>query len=266
MTIAIPNWNHRGFLPRSIRSARAAIASMREAGFPGEVLVIDDASRDGSGSFLRSLDGMYGWDDVSVLLQAENGGLAAVRNRALELTRFSHVLFLDADNEVLPSGVVTLFRAAIDTGAAYCYGNLLDVCEGEVVGIRSNEGPTLRLTATNYIDALALVDGQRALAIGGYSVDPRSAMAYWEDWEFVLHLIAEESELVFVPTIVGNYYVLPLSMLTDSKNAEHAERDLRTIRRIYAQTGTREWDPERIGRVYHPDIGYLDEGWLIDGA
>src|SRR5580692_9464215 len=95
LTIAIPNWNHRGFLPRSIRSARAAIASIREFGYPGEVLVIDDASRDGSGSFLRSLDGMYGWDDVSVLLQAKNAGLAAVRNRALELTRFSHVLFLD---------------------------------------------------------------------------------------------------------------------------------------------------------------------------
>jgi len=266
LTIAIPNWNHRGFLPRSILSARASIAAIRELGWPGEVLVIDDASRDGSGRLLRSLDGFYGWDDVSVVLLEENRGLPKVRNLALELTRFSHVLFLDADNEVIPTGVATLFRAALETGATYCYGNLLDIRDGDVIGIRSNEGPTLRLTARNYIDALALVDGRKALAIGGYA--SYSWLGGWEDWEFVLHMIVEESELVFVPTIVGNYHILPFSMLAETKikDAAQAQRDEVKLLRVYSQTGTREWDPERVGRVYHPDIGYLDEGWLLDGA
>jgi glycosyltransferase involved in cell wall biosynthesis len=261
LTIMIPNWNHRGFLPRSISSARESIASIRELGYPGEVLVIDDASRDGSGRFLRSLDGFYGWDDVSVLLLQENIGLAAVRNLGLELTRFSHVLFLDADNEVFPSGVATLFRAALDTGAAYCYGNLLDIQQGRAVGIRSNEAPTLRLTVENYIDALALVDAKQALAIGGYADDPR--FGFCEDWEFALHMVAEESEIAFVPTVVGNYHVLPLSMITES-DIPKRERFTAQMQRVYAQSGTREWDPERVGRVYHPDIGFLDEGWLPD--
>jgi len=261
LTIMIPNWNHRGFLPRSISSARASIASMRDMGYPGEVLVIDDASRDGSGRLLRSLDGFYGWDDVSVLLLKENIGLAAVRNLGLELTRFSHVLFLDADNEVFPSGVATLFRAALETGAAYCYGNLLDIQQGKAVGIRSNEAPTLRLTVENYIDALAMVDAKQALALGGYADDPR--FGFCEDWEFAMHLVAEESEIAFVPTVVGNYHVLPLSMISESVGPE-SERFSAQMRRVYAQSGTREWDPERVGRVYHPDIGFLDEGWLPD--
>ena len=261
LTIMIPNWNHRGFLPRSISSARESIASIRELGYPGEVLVIDDASRDGSGRFLRSLDGFYGWDDVSVLLLKENIGLAAARNLGLELTRFSHVLFLDADNEVFPSGVATLFRAALDTRAAYCYGNLLDIQQGNAVGLRSNEAPTLRLTAENYIDALALVDAKQALALGGYTDDPR--FGFCEDWEFALHLIAEESEITFVPTVVGKYHILPLSMITESDATQQALFTAQ-MQRIYAQSGTREWDPERVGRVYHPDIGFLDEGWLLD--
>jgi succinoglycan biosynthesis protein ExoO len=261
LTIMIPNWNHRGFLPRSISTARESIESIRELGYPGEVLVIDDASRDGSGRFLRSLDGFYGWDDVSVLLLQENIGLAAVRNLGLELTRFSHVLFLDADNEVFPSGVATLFRAALDTGSVYCYGNLLDIQQGRAVGIRSNEAPTLRLTVENYIDALALVDAKQALALGGYADDPR--FGFCEDWEFALHLVAEESGITFVPTVVGNYHVLPLSMITES-DVPKRERFTAQMRRVYSQSGTREWDPERVGRVYHPDIGFLDEGWLSD--
>jgi succinoglycan biosynthesis protein ExoO len=261
LTIMIPNWNHRSFLPRSISTARESIESIRELGYPGEVLVIDDASRDGSGRFLRSLDGFYGWDDVSVLLLQENIGLAAVRNLGLELTRFSHVLFLDADNEVFPFGVTTLFRAALDTGSVYCYGNLLDIQQGRAVGIRSNEAPTLRLTVENYIDALALVDAKQALALGGYADDPR--FGFCEDWEFALHLVAEESGITFVPTVVGNYHVLPLSMITES-DVPKRERFTAQMRRVYSQSGTREWDPERVGRVYHPDIGFLDEGWLSD--
>ncbi len=261
LTIMIPNWNHRGFLPRSISTARESIESIRELGYPGEVLVIDDASRDGSGRFLLSLDGFYGWDDVSVLLLQENIGVAAVRNLGLELTRFSHVLFLDADNEVFPFGVTTLFRAALDTGSVYCYGNLLDIQQGRAVGIRSNEAPTLRLTVENYIDALALVDAKQALALGGYADDPR--FGFCEDWEFALHLVAEESGITFVPTVVGNYHVLPLSMITES-DVPKRERFTAQMRRVYSQSGTREWDPERVGRVYHPDIGFLDEGWLSD--
>jgi len=261
LTIMIPNWNHRGFLPRSISTARESIAAVRQLGYPGEVLVIDDASRDGSGRLLRSLDGFYGWDDVSVLLLQENLGLSEVRNLGLELSRFSHVLFLDADNEVFPSGVATLFRAALDTRAVYCYGNLLDIQQGRVVGIRSNEAPTLRLTVENYIDALALVDAKQALALGGYAHDPR--FGFFEDWEFALHMVAEESEITFVPTVVGNYHVLPLSMITES-DVPKRERFTAQMRRVYAQSGTREWDPERVGRVYHPDIGYLDEGWMSD--
>ena len=55
VTIFIPNWNHRAYLPRSIRSALQAIERLKEAGYSGELLVIDDASRDGSQKFLLKI-------------------------------------------------------------------------------------------------------------------------------------------------------------------------------------------------------------------
>ena len=29
--------------------------------------------------------------------------------------------------------------------------------------------------------------------------------------------------------------------------------------RMFAQSGTREWDPMQIGHIYHPAIGYIDQ-------
>jgi glycosyltransferase involved in cell wall biosynthesis len=257
VTIVIPNWNHRAFLPRSIRSARTALAALRQMGVPGEVLVIDDASRDGSARQLRSLSSFYGWEDVSTIFLEENSGLTAVRNLGLKLARYRYALFLDADNELDAAGVSTLYRAAYGTGAVLSYGNLLDIRSGEVIGLRSNEAPTYQLTVDNYIDALALVDADEAAAVGGYTRDRE--LQYWADWEFLLHLIAEESLIVFVPTIVGRYHVLPVSMLADS--AGRQKEDRRIIRRTYWQTGTLDWNRAPLGRVFHPDAGYLDEGW-----
>lgn len=260
LTIVIPNWNHRNFLPRSIRSARAAVAALRDIGEPAEVLVIDDASRDGSQRQLRSLSYFYGWDDVSTVFLNENQGLCAVRNLGLQLARYRYALFLDADNEVDRTGVSYLYRAADQTGAIFCYGSLLDVRAGQVVGIRSNEAATSQLTVGNYVDALALVDADEVIAVGGYTNDRE--MQYWADWELVLHLIAEESLIVFVPVIAGRYHMLPVSMLAES--ADRQQEDVQVVRRTYWQTGSLHWNRAPLGRVFHPDVGFLDEGWHHD--
>jgi hypothetical protein len=31
------------------------------------------------------------------------------------------------------------------------------------------------------------------------------------------------------------------------------------VQRMYAQTGTREWDPLQVGRIYHPAVGYINQ-------
>ena len=89
LSVVIPNWNHRAYLPRAIRSARAAVAAVEAMGLPGEVLVIDDGSRDGSTRLLRSLAGLYGWNDVATLFLRQDVGLVGVRNIGLRNAEFS---------------------------------------------------------------------------------------------------------------------------------------------------------------------------------
>lgn len=253
LTIFIPNWNHRAFLPRALHGALDALEALEGEGFEAEILVIDDASRDGSQKLLRTVQATYDEPRLKALCLGQNYGQARLWNLALRVSRFRHVLRLDADNEVLPENLSLFARSIRQTGAAMVYGNLLVKRDGEVVGARSNMTATMRLATTDYIDAFSIVNAERILSIGGFTrLHPYAP----EDWEMVLHLIAEEEEIVFVPAVLGYYHEPPHSASGELQQ----DRGQRTaMRRVHAQTGPRNWDNLRVGRIYHPDVGYVDE-------
>ena len=262
LTIAIPNWNHRPYLPRSINSAIATSRRVtQQTGQPVEILVLDDASRDGSQRFLNDLATSGLADELVTHFSATNNGLGATRNLAIKLARFRWVLFLDADNELIPDGAASLFSAAQQTGAAFTYGTLIDVRLGRAFNVRSNERASTRLTVENYIDALGIVDTEVLEVYGGYRED--RDLKQWEDWDLLLHLIAENLEIVFVPLVVAEYHILRHSMLQEASRATPQD-DYRKLARQYFQAGTMEWDFRPIGRVFHPAIGLIDEDWSDD--
>jgi glycosyltransferase involved in cell wall biosynthesis len=261
VTIFIPNWNHRPYLSRSIRSALQAVERLEEAGLSGEVLVIDDASRDGSQKFLRTVRVLYEGAPLETVFLEHNLGLPRLRNLALRMSRYRHVCMLDADNELVADNLPLFVQSIVQTDAALLHGLLLDKREGRMTGIRSDSVASMRLTAGNYIDAFALVDAKKLLRVGGYLADSRLPH---EDWEMVLHLIAEEERVVFVPVVMGYYHLAPGSMYAETaatkgpRPSSAAPEVVALLRRMYAQTGTREWDAIKVGRIYHPAVGYID--------
>jgi len=262
VTIFIPNWNHRPYLSRSIRSALGAIEHLREAGYQGELIVIDDASRDGSQKFLRTVQALYGDAPLETVLLERNLGLPRLRNLAMRMSRYRHVCMLDADNELVGDNLPLFLQSGLQTGAALVHGLLVDRRDGRMTGIRSDNVASMRLTAGNYIDAFALLDATKVLRAGGYVTDQR--LYGYEDWEMVLHLIAEEEEIVFVPVVMGYYHLAPGSMYAETavnkgpRPSTAAPEVVALLRRMYAQTGTREWDAIKVGRIYHPAVGYID--------
>jgi glycosyltransferase involved in cell wall biosynthesis len=252
VTIAIPNWNHELLLPRSVGSGLKAVALLGEQGIPGEVLVVDDCSRDGSRALLRLLEPLYFGQGLRVVARAANAGLAAARNLALAEARFRYIAFMDADNELIPENLGCFLRALTETGAAAVYGNLLIRqidCEFSH-GVINNESFQPRLFQSNYIDAFALLDRQQVLDAGGYDTQCPAH----EDWELWLHLACEGRRLVFVPQVFGYYYSLPGSMITGFPGNPAQKK----VQRIFNQLGARANLPANTTMLrYHPELGYL---------
>jgi glycosyltransferase involved in cell wall biosynthesis len=104
VSIIISSYNYARFLRESIESA------LGQHGPAVEVVVVDDGSTDGSREIIAS----FGNDVVPVL--KANGGMASAWNAGLASSRGDLVIFLDADDMLLPSAAhraTELFTAGI---------------------------------------------------------------------------------------------------------------------------------------------------------
>jgi len=94
LSVVLPNFNHARFLPEALESL------LTQSLPPDEILVVDDASTDGS------VDLISGWSlrdpRVRLLRNDTNQGPAVGMNRGLALANGDWVLFSAADDRVLP--------------------------------------------------------------------------------------------------------------------------------------------------------------------
>lgn len=253
VTVAIPNWNHEFFLARSIRSGLDAVRCLRAQGTPAEVLVVDDVSRDGSRPLLRQLEARYHGEGLRVHHNGVNLGPGGSRNSAIAQARYRHLVFLDADNELVAKNVPIFHRSILETGAAAVFGNLLlrKAFRSAAYEACSNESFRNQMFNANYIDTLAIYDRIRLTDLSGYD----ASLPSLEDWEMWLHLAANGCRIVFVPLVFGFYDVIPLSTNAAVHNVERV-RDRAT--RTYNQVGFRPHSRTNSHQLrYFPGIGYL---------
>ncbi|PJF40261.1 MAG: hypothetical protein CUN54_05910 [Phototrophicales bacterium] len=257
VSIVIPNWNHEYLLPRSIQSALMGVKQLQQHDIPADVLVIDDHSRDGSLTLLRQLEALYFDDGLRLIALPENVGVVAVRNLALECASYRYILFMDADNELIPENIYMFVRAIQDTEAAMVYGNLIR--RGPVaayVDMFNNESFQNHIFQRNYIDTFSLYDRHQIFDVRGYQSIPM--MQSHEDWELILHLAASGRKMVFVPVLMGIYYDLPSSFVNPTRSAEFEFERKSYIDRVFNQLGIRfHQEPNTYHLRYHPDVGYI---------
>jgi Glycosyl transferase family 2 len=91
VSIVVNNFNYARFLRQSVESALAQTHPRVE------VVVVDDASNDGSREIIRSFG-----DRIVPVLQERNGGQAAALNAGFAASRGDLVIFLDADDYLYP--------------------------------------------------------------------------------------------------------------------------------------------------------------------
>ena len=95
LSVIIPGHNNkRAFWRRCVQSVE------RMTGCNDEIILVDDGSSDGSGSFLDEIaHELAGKADVRVL-HKPNGGLSSARNEGLDVAQGEYVAFVDSDDEV----------------------------------------------------------------------------------------------------------------------------------------------------------------------
>ncbi|HEX3579317.1 MAG TPA: glycosyltransferase family 2 protein [Thermoanaerobaculia bacterium] len=103
--IIIPVYNRATLVHEAIESA---------LGEGANVIVVDDASTDGTWDSLRVYDGNPA---VRCLRMPVNGGQSAARNRGIDAATGTYIKFLDSDDTLVPGHLAAEVRALETTGA-----------------------------------------------------------------------------------------------------------------------------------------------------
>jgi len=132
LSVIIVNWNAAAYLPAALDALFAA-----RAGLDMEVLLVDNASSDGSLDLVRER-----YPQVTIIANTVNRGFAAGNNQGIRQARGRYILLLNPDTE-LPPDALTRFVDFLEThpqvGAA---GPRLQGPTGKIQGGAAGHDPS----------------------------------------------------------------------------------------------------------------------------
>ena len=113
LTIIIVNYNVKEFLEQSINSIQKSCKDVQY-----EIVVVDNASTDGSVGFIRSA-----FPDIKLITNTDNKGFAAANNQAIKLAQGNFILLINPDTIVQEdtfSVIINFFKDHPDCGMVGC--------------------------------------------------------------------------------------------------------------------------------------------------
>ena len=128
VAIVVPIYNEAGNLPEIIERLNEVA---RGRGYDHQIICVDDGSSDGSGEFLKAVEG------IKIVTHPQNKGYgAALRTGFAHARQYDYVAFLDADQTYPPSELNGLLdKMQQNSDAVMCIGSRM---------VRPNEMEPLR--------------------------------------------------------------------------------------------------------------------------
>jgi hypothetical protein len=195
---------------RYIAAALDSVAASSHEAF--EIVIVDDASTDGSRTVARRWLEGHEHLPATLVRHPVNLGLPHARNTAIAQARGEYSMILDADNSLYPRCIERLVNEIEADGGTFAYGILECFNARGPVGLVSFfPWSPERLAHGNYIDAQALVRTSFLHDRSGYTTDVR--LYGWEDYDLWCSVAEAGLRGTFVPEIVGRYRVASTSML-----------------------------------------------------
>lgn len=195
VAVIIPTFNHARYLADAIISV---LSQTRQA---DEIIVVDDGSTDDPATVVAQFQKVR-------LIRQDNGGLSAARNTGLRNCKTSHVVFLDADDRLLPTALQAGLTCIADRpDCAFVYGGYRLISENNNpispdVFPAIDGAANLAMLRRNQIGMVAAVLFRRdcLLAVDGFDETLRRC----EDYDVYLR-ITHRYPIATHPTIIAEY-------------------------------------------------------------
>jgi glycosyltransferase involved in cell wall biosynthesis len=195
VSVVITTYNHARYLGAAIESIAAQTVA------PSEVIVVDDGSADDPEEVTRQYSHVR-------LIRQENQGLPSARNTGWRAASGCYVVFLDADDRLLPNALqANLERFAAQPECGFVYGAYRHV----VAGVASKDEPLRRVGGEPYVmllkDNVVAMHGtvmyrrDRLEEIGGFDPTLRAC----EDYDVYLRL-ARSFPVACGPECIAEYH------------------------------------------------------------
>lgn len=230
VAVIIPTYNHAHYLAAAIDSALAQTVP------PAEVIVVDDGSRDDPAAVTARYPTVK-------LIRQENQGLSAARNTGMRAADSEYLVFLDADDQLLPDALakqLELFAQHPDCGmvyGSYCY---VDAVTREITPaplFPPGEDPFATFLRCNCIGmhATVMYRADRLEAVGAFDASLRAC----EDYDAYLRM-SRNYAIAARPEMMAEYWQHDQNMSRDT--AMMLRSVLGVVRRYRAAADERpEW-------------------------
>jgi glycosyltransferase involved in cell wall biosynthesis len=176
------------------RYVGATLASVLADNVPSrEIIVVDDGSTDQTGTIVRAI----GDSRLRIVVRSQDHGVSAARNAGLALARGRTVLFLDADDLIVPGALKRLLdQLDANPTAVAAYGAYLPISDAGVqladqpsrISIFPERDTLRHLLAKNFIvtGGTLLMRAEPLCAVGPFD----STITFGEDWDLWCRLAA----------------------------------------------------------------------------
>lgn len=123
ITLYIPSYNQARYLVEAIKSA------LRQTRMPDEIIIIDDASDDGSCDIIERYASLHR-GLIRPIYHKQRLGIGSVRYRAVEESRGEFITYLDGDDRYYPNKIKREMQALMARpDAGYAYSNFEFITE-----------------------------------------------------------------------------------------------------------------------------------------
>ncbi|MCR4731566.1 MAG: glycosyltransferase [Saccharofermentans sp.] len=219
VTVIIPSYNAAKTVVQTIESILCQTYKNLE------IIIINDGSTDNSAQILSEISGK---DDRIIVVNQDNEGLSAVRNKGISLAKGKWITFVDADDIIDPKLVGVLLENANKANADIAVCNYIKVnSQAECVGLFKTEVAQDDVLTSDNAISLSLLNQIPLFSWGKiYKTELFSDIAFpvgmiFEDEITTLSVFKKSSKISYTVEALY-YYVMTAGSITKAPVKKHA--------------------------------------------